>query len=148
MTDITLLIPGKPRSKGSYRAIVRGKHAFLSNMDEHLAEWTNLIRLSWQHRNLPGPSEKCFEVEVMCEFTRPKKHFGTGKNAGNKKPNAPQADYCTRKPDVDKILRAILDALTGFCWKDDCQVVMCKLRKCWSDRDLTTIRISDLIQIE
>lgn len=154
MSDITLLIPGKPRSKGSYRAIVRGRHAFLASSDEHLAEWTNLIKLAWQHQKLepgehvPGPSEKCFELDVNCEFSRPKSHFGTGRNAGVLKPNAPLRRHCRRKPDGDKIARAIMDALENCCWKDDCQVVMCKVRKWWSDKYLTTILISDLIQIE
>ncbi len=150
-SDITLLIPGKARSKGSYRAIVRGNHAFLDNADEHLAEWTNLIKLAWQHQRLavgqtlPPVSENCFDVYVTCEFSRPKNHFGSGKNAEVQKPNSPPDECCKRKPDADKILRAILDALQGFCWKDDCQIVRCTLSKFWSDKDLTTILISELI---
>jgi Holliday junction resolvase RusA-like endonuclease len=31
--------------------------------------------------------------------------------------------YHTKKPDIDKLARAVLDALTGVLWKDDSQVV-------------------------
>ncbi len=154
MSDIALQIPGKPRSKGSYRAIQAHGRAFLKNSDDHLAEWTNLIKLEWQrqmrdrlfeHGESPGPWDTAFEVLVYCDFARPKSHFGTGRNAGKQKPTAPPHVCCMRRPDCDKILRAILDALEGCCWKDDCQVVFCSLRKFWSDKDMTTIEISGLI---
>lgn len=155
MIDITLHIPGKPRSKGSYRAIQAHGRAFLKNSDDHLAEWTNLIKLEWQrqmrdrlfeHGESPGPWDTPFMVEVQCRFIRPKCHFGTGRNAGKLKASAPGAACCMRTPDADKILRAVLDALQGFCWKDDRQVVFCSLHKLWADKDITTIKISDLIR--
>lgn len=159
-SEIQLWIPGRPRAKGSYVAIVPkgGGRAFLKNADTHLAEWTNLIRIAWNNRPseecsdfMPSgirtwlyPSDACFEVEVLCELDRPKSHFGTGKNAKILKKSAPAALHCPRTPDGDKILRAILDALTGYVWKDDKQVVMCKCRKCWSTLDMTSIVISQL----
>ncbi len=154
MIDVTLHIPGKPRSKGSYRAIQANGRAFLKNSDDHLAEWTNLIKLEWQRqmrdrlfeqKQSPGPWDMPFDVTVLCDFARPKCHFGTGRNAGKLKPSAPAELSCMRTPDADKILRAILDALQGFCWKDDRQVVSCSLRKFWSDKDMTIIKISGLI---
>lgn len=154
ITEVQLWIPGRPRAKGSYVAIVPkgGGRAFLKNADAHLAEWTNLIRIAWHNRPSETgaldywiyPSDQCFEVTVLCELDRPKSHFGTGKNAKILKKSAPAVLHCPRTPDGDKILRAILDALTGYAWKDDKQVVMCKCRKCWSTLDMTSIVISQL----
>jgi crossover junction endodeoxyribonuclease RusA len=33
------------------------------------------------------------------------------------------------KPDADKLLRGLLDSLTGICFKDDAQVVNCTINK-------------------
>jgi Holliday junction resolvase RusA-like endonuclease len=37
-------------------------------------------------------------------------------------------------PDLDKLVRAVLDALTGVCYEDDAQVVSLGARKVYSDR--------------
>ena len=37
--------------------------------------------------------------------------------------------YATKKPDVDKLLRNILDALKGIIWTDDAQVVSVRADK-------------------
>ena len=34
-------------------------------------------------------------------------------------------------PDLDKLVRAVLDALTGVCYKDDSQVVYIETEKVW-----------------
>jgi crossover junction endodeoxyribonuclease RusA len=64
-----------------------------------------------------GPAE----LHVVFFFPRPKSHFGTGRNADQLKAVAPA--YCTSKPDIDKLLRAIGDAVTGICVRDDSQFV-------------------------
>ena len=35
----------------------------------------------------------------------------------------------TKTPDIDKLLRAALDALTGVVWRDDAQVAEVSVRK-------------------
>lgn len=159
MSYITLSIPGKPRTKGSFIPIRMGnKGTFLKDSDKHLAEWTNLIKFAWtdwcelhigegetHDGSPPAPSTEPFELCVLCEFARPKSHFRTGKHAGDLKSSAPEANDMRRIPDCDKVLRAVMDALQGLCWKNDSQVVKASLRKRWGDTDLTTILITDLI---
>lgn len=64
---------------------------------------------------------------VVFFFPRPKAHYRTGKRAGELKDNAPH--YCTTKPDSDKLLRAIGDAVTGIVCRDDAQFVEITARK-------------------
>jgi Holliday junction resolvase RusA-like endonuclease len=59
-------------------------------------------------------------VQIAFGLPRPKSHYGTGRNADKLKDNAPA--YPTGKPDLDKLERAVLDALTGVVWADDSQV--------------------------
>jgi crossover junction endodeoxyribonuclease RusA len=58
---------------------------------------------------------------VEFRFPRPKAHYGTGRNAGALKASAPH--WCTTRPDLDKLVRAVGDAITGVVCVDDCQLV-------------------------
>lgn len=42
-------------------------------------------------------------------------------------------EYPTKKPDIDNVVKAILDALNSIAWKDDAQVVSLTVLKLWSD---------------
>jgi len=57
---------------------------------------------------------------IRFYFPRPKAHYRTGKYAGVLKDAAP--DIHTVTPDIDKLERCVLDALTGICWRDDSKV--------------------------
>jgi Holliday junction resolvase RusA-like endonuclease len=47
------------------------------------------------------------------------------------------------KPDLDKLLRSVLDALTGIIWVDDSQVVMISARKDFGQPG-ATITVSEI----
>ncbi|MDV7391094.1 RusA family crossover junction endodeoxyribonuclease, partial [Arthrospira platensis SPKY1] len=64
-------------------------------------------------------------VDVWFIFDRPKSHFGTGRNADVLKPSAPKR--MTTPPDVDKLARTVLDALTVAGVLADDKLV-CELR--------------------
>jgi Holliday junction resolvase RusA-like endonuclease len=66
-------------------------------------------------------------AEFRFYFPRPKSHFGTGRNAGVLKPDAPA--YITKAPDALKLSRAVEDALTGIIYVDDAQIVGEKISK-------------------
>lgn len=61
------------------------------------------------------------DVALTFYLTRPKNHYGTGRNAERLKQSAPS--FPAVHPDIDKLTRAVLDALTGICFEDDRQVV-------------------------
>ncbi len=78
-------------------------------------------------------------LQVVFFIQRPKSHYGTGKNAATLKASSPE--YHTSKPDATKLLRAVEDALTGVCWRDDAQVCVQKVMKRYSDKHLTVIDV-------
>ena len=80
-------------------------------------------------------------VGVSAIFYQPRLrgHYGTGRNAHVLKIGAPA--FPARKPDVDKFLRRILDALTGVIYEDDGQVVEVHGAKRWGDPARAEIRV-------
>ena len=61
-------------------------------------------------------------VEITFGLSRPAAHYRTGKYAGHIRDSAPV--WPGGRPDLDKLVRALLDGLTmGGAWSDDSQVV-------------------------
>jgi len=82
------------------------------------------------------------KVIVTFAFTRPKSHYRTGKHANELRPDAPH--WHTAPNDLDKLCRAIGDALTAVAWKDDKQVAVWTAQKIYADKAYADITIVDL----
>jgi len=53
-------------------------------------------------------------------------------------------NYPTRKPDLDKLLRTVKDALKGVFYVDDAQVVQTETTKCYADVPSVIVRLYEL----
>ncbi len=117
---------GNPVRAKTGRIITRAKHA-----NPKTADWMHQIgqraREVYSGELLIGP----LRLTLMFVRVRPQNHFGTGKNAGLLKASAPL--YPTTRPDVEKLARAVSDALSKVIWIDDSQVVEEHLHKIWGD---------------
>jgi crossover junction endodeoxyribonuclease RusA len=82
-----------------------------------------------------APLSEPLQVRIMFFLPRPKAHYGTGKNEGVLKRSAPVAP--ATKPDIDKLTRAVLDALTGVVFRDDAQVAGLSCSKLFADHPYT-----------
>ena len=60
-------------------------------------------------------------VALEFRFSRPKSHYGTGKNAAILKD--PTKIWHTTTPDADNLVKMVCDALNGVFWKDDSFIV-------------------------
>lgn len=78
-------------------------------------------------------------MEITFYRSRPKGHYGSGKNRRFVKDSAPA--YPITRPDVDKLSRAILDALKGIAYNDDSQITTKIVRKRYAAKDYTVIKI-------
>ena len=76
------------------------------------------------------------KVRVWFYFQRPKSHY-TSKGLLRK--GAPREH--TKKPDTDKLVRLVLDALTGVAYHDDSQVVDEHGKKYYADHNELYIMI-------
>lgn len=120
---------GEPlrRAGGSVVVNVTTDNAALSKWRKRVAEQAREA-LAAEPSLLEWPVEGVgFRVQEIAYFRRPDGHYGTGRNAASLKPHAlarpiVRSSNAESAPDVDKLLRACFDALSGVVWKDDAQV--------------------------
>lgn len=119
----TAVVYGPPASMGSKRAFVSKKtgKAFVADASsKKLRTFQEGVRDQMRECKPDAPLLGPVSITVIMVMRRPKSHYGTGRNAEVLKADAPK--WCTTKPDVDKVLRAICDCGTGIWWRDDAQV--------------------------
>ena len=97
-----------------------------------LKEWRTTV--GWYaQRELKGRKFAAgVRATMVFMFERPKSHYRIGKFSHLLKDSAP--DDHTQYPDIDKLERAILDALTGVAYSDDAQVCAVGKSKRWVPR--------------
>lgn len=118
MSRVDFFVPGCPVAKGSLRAFTRkggGVGVEEGNVDK-VRPWMSAISLAARDAGAT-PGDGAVRVGLMFVFPRPKGHFTS---AGALRPKAPK--FHAKKPDVDKLVRAVLDALTGVAFTDDARV--------------------------
>lgn len=54
------------------------------------------------------------------------------------------AEYPTKKPDIDNIVKVVLDALNGLAYKDDTQVVRVLAQKSYYYQSYVEVQIKTL----
>ena len=68
-------------------------------------------------------------IGLVFWFARPASHYGTKNGITYLKSNAPVHPVSARLGDIDKLSRAVLDALTGVAYLDDRQVIQLEASK-------------------
>lgn len=115
-------VVGRPIPQGSKRHVGRGILVESSNVkpwrDSIVATAIEAAGMDWC--GYAGP----VRMEVTFAFRRPKSHYRTGANADLLRNGAPTFPSNQANGDLDKLLRAVFDALTtAAVIRDDSQVV-------------------------
>jgi Holliday junction resolvase RusA-like endonuclease len=136
MTILDVWIPGTPEPQGSLKAFVIGGKARLTSTNKRLKSWRSDVCDAIAKAPIPDDRVSRYDGPVYVTlnfwFDRPKGHFGS---RGNVLPSAPRG-HVTR-PDIDKLIRATLDAITlAQVWKDDSQVADIEAHKRFSANKL------------
>ena len=116
-------IPGTPVAQPRHRASARGGFARTYLPKKHpVHEYKRRIAEYTKHWPVfVGP----LNVVIALEFAMPQ-------SWSRKKQEAMREAWHTQKPDIDNVVKAILDALKDR-WKDDTQVVRLTVDKRWTD---------------
>lgn len=115
------VVSGRAKPKGSMRAFVpKGwKRPIVTASNTNVKEWERDVRAVAQNYSdayTTGP------VRVRLRFFLPRP----------KSLSSQVTRAHTKRPDIDKLSRAVLDALTGVLWADDSQVCSLTCRKSYA----------------
>lgn len=116
MTEYSFFVPGIPIPQGSAKAFVVGGRAIITGANAKTKPWRAEVAQAGMALRPDGFTDGAVKIDLTFHMRRPL-HLP-------KKYNRP-----TAKPDLDKLIRAILDGLTGVLWVDDSQVVEIVARK-------------------
>jgi crossover junction endodeoxyribonuclease RusA len=126
------VIDGRCPTKGSTRSFINPKTGRVVTMADNksLKQWT--VDARWQARAAKVPmiyKPHGVSIDVRVEFVKPK----------TAKQQAP-----TVRPDADKLLRAVLDALTNVAYQDDSQVVYAAIKKAYGPSERVFVRVQSV----
>ena len=115
--NFSCFVRGTPAPQGSKKAfVVKGRAIVTDANPKTLKDWRSAVNLTLQDRWEGPPIEGPVNVVLNFYLLKPK--------SVPKKRTRPHV-----RPDLDKLVRAVLDALTGICFKDDAQVVSMQAEK-------------------
>jgi len=131
-TELELHVAGNPAPQGSKTgfAVKRGgaytgKVAMMESSSARLEKWRADVRADVQaEAQRIGWQSLTGAVALQLEFylPRPKSHYRTGRNAHMLKDSAPR--FPATVPDIDKLDRAVIDALDAVgIFDDDKQII-------------------------
>jgi Holliday junction resolvase RusA-like endonuclease len=104
---------------------------------ENLRTWQDAMRKSMmaavksadRNSSVFGPQPP-IAIDITMYLARPKGHF---KKDGKLSKSGRDSLYPTRKPDCDKVARAVADCGTGIWYADDAQIVEWRCSKRWAE---------------
>lgn len=109
-----------------------------------------IARLKW--RGNPIPKGTAVAIRIAFIYRRPACHFGQTKGVPDRaklRKDAPAFPVSVGEyGDADKLLRNVLDALTGIAYDDDAQVVQAIPRKVFGETEGAMISINDVLSVE
>jgi Holliday junction resolvase RusA-like endonuclease len=125
MTRIEITIHGEPAPQGSKTRLRSGG---MREANPNTAPWRSTVTAA-ANKTMAGrpPLVGPLELRATFAFVRPASHYRSGRHAGELKPSAPA--YRSSRPDLDKLVRAIGDALTGVVYRDDAQIAIVRAEK-------------------
>lgn len=106
-------VEGLPIAQGSKNAYNRGGRIVLVETAKGLKAWREIVAHVAKLSNREV-SKDAIKLSLLFLMPAPKKMVRR---------------FPTTKPDLDKLTRAVLDALTGVWYVDDCQVVALDVQK-------------------
>jgi Holliday junction resolvase RusA-like endonuclease len=135
-------INGTPKGQPRPRAFARNGRARM--YDPGTAEaWKSSIAAALEGKIPAKPMTGPVIMTAAFYMPRPRAHYGTGKRAEELRADAPRLH--TSKPDIDNLVKAVMDALSTLgVWRDDAQVASQTAYKRYSGKPGCMLIVSEL----
>ena len=117
--DIWFTVPGKPEPLRRHRAGIRAGRVATFD-DPRNRTYADRIRWAWRAAGAIDLDRAPIVLVVRAVFARPATHW-TSKGALSKAGRS--TPYPIGRPDLDNVIKAVMDALNGLAWRDDSQVI-------------------------
>ena len=138
---ISFVVRGRPVPKGSTHAFKHSKTGAVitqQNRGPELYRWQARVGQAAIDVGVEV-SEDDFAVLAVFMLARPRSHYRS--NGVDVKPTSPRRPPGRGRLDIDKLLRAVLDGLTGVAWVDDAQVAEANCEKQYTNNDVEGVAI-------
>ena len=135
-----LNVEGNPCSQKRHRHAKRGRRIITydpSSEDKKAFKAKVLEQIKGKPLKKPLALSVCFFIK------RPKKHYRTGKFSHILKKYSPM--LCIQKPDIDNLIKFVLDACNDVLWEDDKLVYEIQSRKVYSENPRTEIEVWEYV---
>ncbi len=128
-TSYKIIIPGIPVPKARPKVACTGKHAIIYTPAK-TREYEKVVE-SNAAKQIPAITANNCPIRMKLVFClkRPK-----GRNSG----------YPSKKPDIDNLIKSVMDGLKGVCYNDDSQVVAVDAVKVYGDNPQVEVWIENI----
>lgn len=133
--SVSFTVYGKPEPQGSFRAM-NSRHtgkAIVTQSNKKMLPYRQMVSQTAAIVFRGAMAAKHDPVSLAIDF-----YVAKPESAPKKR------EYPSVKPDIDKLQRCILDALTGIAYTDDGQVVSVYANKFYGLPERTEIRVTTL----
>jgi len=131
---------GKPEPKGSMICRGGGKRWFPVDSNPRLPAWQHKISTAASRSWSDPPMGCAVSVTIIFTFPRPGYHF----NAKGVKSDYLDA-FMVVMPDIDKLVRAVLDGMTDIIFDDDKYVVSLQASKRYGPEPGAIVTVKELL---
>lgn len=131
---ISLIIPGEPVAKGRPR-MTRSGIAYTPGKTQG---YENLVKMCYMEQGNKVKLEGRVQLSMLAYFQIPK-----SKSKKMQKAMEEQEIRPTKRPDIDNILKGVLDALNKLAYDDDSQIVSVRVEKFYSHEPRVEVAISN-----
>lgn len=141
--SVHFFVPGTPAQMGSKKGfVINGRVNIVDDNSNKRKNWAASVSqaaYNAMQRNRLDVFHEPVIIGLEFSYIRPDSHCGTGKNAGKLKASAPR--HKSTEPDLDKLIRCVLDALTKIVYVDDRRVVRIDACKVWGEQEGLSVEV-------
>jgi Holliday junction resolvase RusA-like endonuclease len=105
---------------------------------ESTISYENLVKVEYERQvgDVKFSDDETIKARIIA-------YYGIPKSASKKKKEAMKNDFLqpAKKPDIDNVVKIILDSLNGIAYKDDTQVVSLEVLKKYSENPRTEVHL-------
>ena len=139
MSSVSFTVPGPPKGKARARTVRTKDGRTFSYTPDGTVLYENLIKTCYYQTGVNPFGADELRATIIA-------YYPIAKSTSKKKRQQMLAGLIrpTKKPDLDNVIKSILDALNKVAYHDDTQIVSLSVEKFYSDSPRVEVAISSI----